>query len=185
MTFPIARWLVIDDARADVALVRWGHWLGACDRPFGRVSYGLEFEEELVAVAVSASTVNGSCPPFRRTEIIELARLCAHPDHRDLTRVALRLWRKTAPVEWSRQWAAQALVSYANSLRHSGDIYRFDGWIRIGDRRASNGGGRQKGTRAEPKSLWAYPLTDEARARCMEYVAGGNASASIIPLEGA
>jgi hypothetical protein len=89
--FPLVAWGRCEDDAADAALVRWGHWLGGCNRPFGRQSFGLWLAGELVAVAVSASTVNKTCACYRRQECVELARLCSHPEHRDLTRVALRL----------------------------------------------------------------------------------------------
>ena len=40
--FPLAAFDVIDDARADEALVAWGHYLGECERPFARQSFGLD-----------------------------------------------------------------------------------------------------------------------------------------------
>src|SRR5437763_15535231 len=102
--FPLVTWDRLDHGEADAALRAWGHWLGACRRPFGRQSFGLWLNGELVAVAVSASTVNRICGGYRRQECVELARLCAHPEHRDLTRVALRLWRVTAAAEWSARY---------------------------------------------------------------------------------
>jgi hypothetical protein len=97
--YPVVAFDLIDNEQADAALQEWGHWLGGCNRPFGRQSWGLLLAGELVAVAVSASTVNAKCGGYGRQEVVELARLCAHPEHRDLTRVALRLWRKVAEVK--------------------------------------------------------------------------------------
>ena len=77
--FPLVSFDLIDDALANEKLVAWGHWLGGCERPFGRQSFGLFVEQELLAVAVSASTVNETCAGFGRQECVELARLCAAP----------------------------------------------------------------------------------------------------------
>src|SRR5574343_559209 len=155
VTFDRAPHRVVDRALSD-----WGHFLGPCKRPFGRQSFALAVDDQIVAVAVSSSTPNRRCGGFDRKEVVELSRLCAHPDHRDMTRVALRLWRKIAPAEWARAyWPVVACVSYADSTRHSGDIYRFDGWTRVADVRGGKGGGRQTGTVANPKSVWAYPVT--------------------------
>ena len=108
---PTAHWDRCDDELADRLLVEWGHWLGACNRPFGRQSWCLWLYGKPVAVAVSASTVNEHCAGYHRREVVELARLCSHPEHRDMTRVALRLWRKTAPLAWARAyWPVRALV---------------------------------------------------------------------------
>jgi len=162
--FPLVRWDLIDNDEADKALEEWGHWLGGCNRPFGRQSFGLFLEDRLVAVAVSASTVNAKCGGYDRQECVELARLCAHPDHRDMTRVALRLWRKTAAQMWPH-WKARVLVSYSNAIRHKGDIYRFDGWTKVGDVSGGTPGStwaRPRKKAYDPKAVWVYVLTVEA-----------------------
>lgn len=147
----------IDDAQADYALSEWGHFLGPCRRPFGQQSFGLRLGTEIVAVAVSASTVNSTCAGFARREVVELARLCAAPEFRSLTRVALRLWRTVAFEAW-RYWPCVAAVAYANSTRHRGDIYRFDGWRKFGDVRGGTAGGNwTRGKRYDPKSVWVFP----------------------------
>lgn len=158
--FPLANFDLIQNELADALLEEWGHWLGGCNRPFGRQSFGLEIEGiGIVSVAVSASTVNAMCGGYQRQECIELARLCSHPDHRWATRVCLRLWRELAPAAWP-YWPVRALVSYANSLRHTGNIYRFDGWRKVSNSRAGiAGGGWQRHKRMEPKTVWAYEIS--------------------------
>jgi len=162
--FPLAAWGRCADAVVDAALERWGHWLGGCRRPFGRQSFGLWLGGELAAVAVSASTVNANCAGYRRQEVVELARLCSHPEHRDLTRVALRLWRVTAAQEWSaRYWAVRAYVAYSNRLRHNGDVYRFDGWRKAADVPGGTAGGNwSRAKKYDPKAVWVFPLDDNA-----------------------
>lgn len=159
--FPAVAWDRIPCATADTLLQRWGHWLGACNRPFGRQAWGLWLDGAIVAVAVSASTPNARCGPYARHQVVELARLCAHPAHRDLTRVALRLWRKTAARAWAASyWPVRAYVSYANAIRHRGDIYRFDGWRKVADVPGGVAGGSwQRGKVYAPKSVWVYDLT--------------------------
>lgn len=159
--FPLATFDQIDNEEADACLVAWGHWLGACHRPFGRQSFALSVRGEIVAVAVSASTVNGTCGGWPRQRVVELARLCAAPDHRWATRVGLRLWRELAPACWSAKfWPVEAVVSYANATRHRGDIYRFDGWTKVAEVEGSTGGGGWSSPRQarEPKSVWVYVL---------------------------
>lgn len=156
--FPLVTFDLIPNTQADEKLLSWGHWLGGCNRPFGRQSFGLFVENDLISVAVSASTVNASCAGMPRQEILELARLCSHPDHRWATRVCLRLWRQLAPHAWPH-WPVRCLVSYANALRHKGDIYRFDGWRKWGDVAGGKaGGGWQRGKTYDPKSIWIFPL---------------------------
>jgi hypothetical protein len=165
--YPLVAWDRVDDDVADACLEAWGHWLGPCNRPFGKQSWALWLDNQVVAVAVSASTVNAKCAGMDRKTVVELARLCAHPEHRDLTRVALRLWRVTAAGAWEAvYWPVQAYVSYANAIRHTGDIYRFDGWKKVADRPASRGwGGWQKDKTIEPMAVWVYRLKDEHAER--------------------
>lgn len=157
--FPIVAWQRIDIVECNRALINWEHFLGACNRPFGSQAFGLLMDGELVSVAMSCSTTNKRCAGFDRGDVVELARLCTRPDRRDLTRVALRLWRITAPKEWQAYWPVRAMVSYADKTRHNGDIYRFDGWRKAAEVKGgtvkSNWG---KGRTYNPKSVWVYEL---------------------------
>lgn len=150
---------LIRNEEADEALVAWGHWLGKCNRPFGRESYGLHVDGlGLVAVAVSASTVNKTCAGFPRGEVVELARLCSRPDQRWATRPMLRLWREVAAPRWPH-WPTRAFVSYSDATRHTGDIYRFDGWTRVAETRGGTTGknaGWSRAKRIAPKVVWAW-----------------------------
>lgn len=79
MMFPLVTFDLVTNEFADMLLKDWGHWLGGCNRPFGRQSFGLSIEGEVLAVAVSASTVNATCGGIPRQECVELARLCSAP----------------------------------------------------------------------------------------------------------
>lgn len=162
--FPVVAFDLIGNDEADELLAEWGHWLGGCNRPFGRQSWGLLIGGDCLAVAVSASTVQATCGGYPRQEVVELARLCSHPDHRDLTRVALRLWRKVGPAAWgARYWPVRACVSYQDAARHTGNIYRFDGWSKVADVRGGTAGGSwQRGKTYQPKAIWAFDLAERA-----------------------
>jgi hypothetical protein len=159
--FPLVTFEEIPHYMADEALVKWEHWLGGCNRPFGRQSFGLFVMNKLVSVAVSASTVNERCGGMSRFDVVELARQCSDPAHKWATRVMVRLWRELAPQSWPH-WPVKVCVSYSNALRHSGDIYRFDGWTRVADVKGGNASktwgdeGRRK--TFDPKTVWAYAL---------------------------
>lgn len=159
--FPLASFDLIDNQIADALLKEWGHWLGGCNRPFGRQSFGLQLGGVgIISVAVSASTVNERCGSYHRQECVELARQCSHPDYRWATRVIVRLWREIAPHCWP-YWPVRAVVSYSNALRHSGNIYRFDGWKKVAHSRGSVGGGSwSQHKMMEPKDVWAYELEE-------------------------
>jgi hypothetical protein len=159
--FPLAWFDLIEDETADKLLVEWGHWLGGCNRPFGRQSFGLGLAGKgIISVAVSASTVNGKCGGYSRQEVVELARLCSHPDFRWATRICLRLWRELAPGLWP-YWPVKVCVSYADSLRHAGQVYRFDGWRKVAETRAGRAGPGSTWARRKEynaKTVWAYEL---------------------------
>lgn len=176
--FPIVTFDQIDKADADRALAAWGHWLGPCNRPFGIQSFGLFVRGALVSVAVSASTVVDRCAGYDRCEVIELTRQCSAPEWRSMTRVCVRLWRELAPGCW-HHWQAKALVSYSNAIRHSGDIYRFDGWTRYGDVKggAKVNYGRPKVI--DPKTVWVYPLVE--REASPEVAACGTGEGTVRP----
>lgn len=157
--FPLASFDVIDERRADAALVEWGHYLGECERPYGVQSFGLEIAGELVSVAVSASTAGVTAGGWPRRKVVELARLATKPGHQWATRVTLRLWRELAPACWAKYWPVDALVSYSDTTRHKGDIYRFDGWVKVAEVRGSTGGGTYSTVKkATPKAVWVYVL---------------------------
>lgn len=163
--FPIVSFERVEPTDADARLVRWGHYLGACDRPFGRQDFALVVRGAVVSVCTSASTVSATCAGYSRYEVVELARLVTDPRARWATRVALRLWRELAPAEWVAEyrehWArVVACVSYSNATRHTGDVYRFDGWRKVAVMPGSAGGGthtRRRATR-EDKAVWVYAV---------------------------
>lgn len=162
--FPLASFDAIEHSEANAYLEAWGHYLGECDRPFGRQSFGLYVANRLVSVAVSASTVSSTCGGYQRDQVVELARLASAPSDRWATRVCLRLWRQQAPACWApKYWPVQAVVSYSNETRHKGDIYRFDGWRKVAVMRGSAGGGTWTNKQEpEAKALWVYELPEVA-----------------------
>lgn len=121
---------------------------------------------QIVGVATSGSTVSATCADLSRYEVVELARLATDPAYRWATRVVLRLWRELAPAAWAvtyrEHWPViRAVVSYSNETRHKGDIYRFDGWRKVGVKRGSTGGGTYTNKQPrEDKALWIYQLPD-------------------------
>lgn len=171
-----ARYGRIGNGEANDALRRWGHYLGGCNRPFAKQSWGLSLGGQLVGVAVSASTVSATVAGYSRWRVVELARLCSAPGRPDVTRVTLRLWRMTAADAWVQDYVGRwervdALVAYSAAERHPGHIYRGDGWTKAGVKRGSLGGGTWTNKRArEDKTLWTFPLG--VRGESAEGVAG-------------
>lgn len=120
-------------------LVEWDHSLGACNRPFEQRGHALLIDGEPVAVTVSASIVSTTCGGDPRRGLVELARICRHPDRPWATRPMLRLWREVFAHQFA-SWPVHTAVSYATPGR-TGEIYRHDGWERVGPVKPSSGGG--------------------------------------------
>jgi hypothetical protein len=133
----------LDADHGNYLLTAWAHPLGACERPFRQEFHGLYVHGSLVGVTVSASTVSATVRDgdrtWRRAEVVELARIARHPEQPWVLRPLLRLWREVLAPAWPC-WPLSAAVSYALPGT-SGDLYRFDGWRRVGPVRPSGGGG--------------------------------------------
>ncbi|MFI1996738.1 hypothetical protein [Actinoplanes sp. NPDC020271] len=155
---------------ANELLTAWGHYLGACHRPFGAQAWALEVAGEPVGVAVSASTVSSTAAGYGRKQLVELARLCSAPTARWATRPMLRLWREVAAPAWP-YWPVVAAVAYSHNGQHDGGIYRFDGWTRSSISSGSLGGGtwsRRRGPQHSArgaKTLWLWPFDHQHRDR--------------------
>jgi hypothetical protein len=156
----------------------WEHDLGAYRRGYGYEGFTLDVAGEPIAVAVSSSTVSTTVESVHRRELVELARLCRHPDHPRVLRVLLRLWTDFLGPGWDhlpwrtradRQWHTRMAVTY-QAPGKTGDLYRFDGaWIKVGKRKPSGGGGTWSHRPAVndvddgEKTLWVCPYDDELR----------------------
>lgn len=156
----------VSNCEADALLTRWGHYLGPCDRPFGKASFALHIDGRPVSLATSASIVSSTVRvsddlSLTRGEVVELARLCSAPGEAWATRVMLRLWREVHALTWPH-WPVRAAVAYSQNDRHEGRIYRFDGWTKVREVRPSGGAGQWSRARPEgdpargPKSLWLW-----------------------------
>jgi hypothetical protein len=151
---PIAHLAEIDLADANAALVRWGHRMGPCVRPYGQMTraHGLYQHDRLVAVTITAPLVRETCGGLTRAEAVELARLCA--ERTDLCRVMLRLWREMVFPALSQVHGWQWAVSYQDEAIHNGATYRFDGWVQIG--RSRSGSDARSGRKGRSKAIWAW-----------------------------
>lgn len=147
---------------ADALLEAWEHPLGACRRPFGRQDFALMFLGDPVAVVTSASTVSANViDDLHRRNVVELARLCRHPDHPHALRAMLRLWRCYMAQRWP-YWSVTACVAYGLPGT-PGDLYRFDGFTRLRVCGTSGGGGTWTSRKPQVnaladgrKTLWAW-----------------------------
>ena len=121
--------------QANELLEHFGHPLGAYNRPFGYQAWGLAVDGVAAAVAVSGSTIGATVAktPYRRKQVVELARIARHPGHDGIQRVMLRIWRDYLARRWADDyWPVEAAVSYALPGK-VGNLYRFDGWAHLGE----------------------------------------------------
>lgn len=139
------------------SLVAWGHRMGPLNRPYRQGPFhGLFHEDRLVGVVAAASLVRETCAGFGRHEALELARVCAARP--DLCRVLVRLWREFVFPVLRQPWA----VSYQDAVMHSGNLYRFDGWVPVGTSRS--GTDQRGGRKGRSKVIWGWHADADARA---------------------
>lgn len=133
-------------------LVAWDHKMGPWERPenFPEWFHGLRHNGELIAVLAAAALIKEPVAGLLRTEAVELGRVCAARPA--INRAAVRLWREFVFPSLCTVNGQAWVISYQDAVMHTGGLYRFDGWIKLGvsssgtDPRAIGGGrtGRRK-----------------------------------------
>ena len=161
---PLASFDLIDRDEANACLVRWAHQMGAINRPLFRdpIDFGLRRGRELIAVA-TADTLIRPTAQLERSNAFELSRLCAATSR--ATRLMLRLWTEIGYPEIVRAWGTPWAISYQNAVLHVGDLYRFDGWVKL----AYSTGGRDpralfNTVTARRRVLWGWNGDEAAMA---------------------
>lgn len=143
----------IDRSTLNECLSRWEHKMGEWNRPIQREWLtGLFHHGRPVAVLAASVLIRQRCGGFDRSQAIELGRVCAA--RRNLNRAALRLWREFVFPEICISGGYSAVISYQDAVLHAGDLYRFDGWTRVGVSRS--GTDARSGRRGRSKVIWAY-----------------------------
>lgn len=137
-------------------LERWGHKMGALARPTQSRAHGIRHNGRLVAVTATDILMAAAVKGIDRADAIELSRVCA--ERPDLCRVAVRLWREFIFPTTKRPWA----ISYQDAVIHGGNLYRFDGWVRIGFSHSGKDTRSQRPGR--DKWVWAWNVCPNARA---------------------
>jgi len=154
---PILHIEEIDRRELNRLLLDWGHRMGPYTRPrYCFESHYAMFEHgEPVAVTAAGETVREVVGDtgLARTEVVELVRLCAA--RRDLCRPMLRLWREIVFPRIAAAHHRRFAVSYQDQSLHSGDLYRFDGWIAIG-RGGGSGSDQRSGRVGRKLKIWAW-----------------------------
>ena len=153
---PIQHIDVIDLDQLNRCLVAWGHKMGPWTRPAfgGPWFHGMFHHGELVALTAAGTLIRERCAGLTRDDAVELGRVCAvRPD---LCRPMLRLWREMVFPDLCRSRGWRWAVSYQDEALHSGNLYRFDGWLLLG--RSSSGSDQRRGGKGQSKSIWGWCL---------------------------
>lgn len=141
-------------------LEKWGHRMGAMNRPTPGLAHGLRHNGRLVAVTSTDHLMAAAVKGLSRSDAIELSRVCA--ERPDLCRVAVRLWREFVFPAMGRAWA----ISYQDAVIHGGNLYRFDGWVRLGFSRS--GKDTRSGRPGRAKYVWAWNADPAIRAASVD-----------------
>lgn len=161
---PLGSFDLIGRDEANEFIERCGHQMGAIRRPLFRapIDFGLREKGELIAVA-TADTLIRPTAGLTRHDAFELSRLCAAAPR--LCRLMLRMWTEIGYPEIVRTWGTPWAISYQNALLHTGDLYRFDGWVKL---KYSTGGRDPRAlldtVTARRRVLWGWNASRAAMA---------------------
>ena len=167
---PVISFDAIEKADLNRCLIEWGHRMGPWNRPdYGAEAFhGMCHHGKLVAVTASARLIRETAAGISRDMAFELGRVCAARP--DLNRVALRLWREFVfpPMCQAHGWTWA--ISYQDAVIHSGNLYRFDGWVRVGKSRS--GTDQRSGRKGRDKWIWGWCAdpTERAKRAVMEAI---------------
>lgn len=160
--FPTVAFEPISRETLNACLSAWHHKMGEVHRPSHGWSHGLRIDDDLVAVVATDTLIRPRVAGLGRRNAIELSRLCAAKPA--LCRVALRLWRVFVFPVIARHRGCYWAISYQDAAMHSGNLYRFDGWLRLG--RSRSGTDPRTGRRGRDKVIWGWsddPVAMRAR----------------------
>jgi len=164
LSFPRVSFETIDRDALNLHLVAWNHAMGPVNRPTRGWSHGLRCDGQLLAVVATDTLIRPQVAGLSRRHAIELSRLCAAQP--DLCRVALRLWRTFVFPALCLDRGCRWALSYQDAALHSGNLYRFDGWVRLAASRS--GTDPRTGRVGRRKEVWGWcDCADERRRRGM------------------
>ena len=161
---PLVSFDAIDLGELNRCLIAWGHKMGPWNRPQFRAPafHGMRHNGALVAVTATDQLIRETAGGLSRDDAIELGRVCAARP--DLCRVALRLWREFVFPAVCRSRGCNWAISYQDAVEHTGNLYRFDGWVPLGASRS--GTDARSGRKGRSKIIWGWcvdPAERQAR----------------------
>lgn len=159
---PLISFDAITKRELNECLVAWGHKMGPWERPdYGsEVFHGLRHHSKLIGVTAAARMIPAQTGGLTRDQACELGRVCAVRPN--LCRVLVRMWREFVFPPLCRVHGWTWVISYQDAVLHKGDLYRFDGWVKLGASRS--GADQRSGKRGRSKVIWGWPLQPEQTA---------------------
>ena len=155
---PLVSFDAIEVAQLNFYLEAWQHKMGPLNRPrFGTFggAYALMSHGQPVAVVAHEKMIAAETCGLSREEAFELARVCAVRPH--LCRVAVRLWREFVFPSAARVGGFTWAISYQDRVQHRGDLYRHDGWVRLGHTSSgTDQRGREGVRKGRRKTVWGW-----------------------------
>jgi hypothetical protein len=175
---PLVSFDTITRQELNACLIAWEHRMGPWNRPnYREWLFGLRHHGELCAVTAASDLIRENVAGFSRAEAFELGRLCAARPA--LNRVALRLWREFIfPVLCGAHGFSWA-ISYQGAASDHGDLYRFDGWVRVGF--SHSGTDARSGRVGRDKIIWGWCADEaerKARRVALDLLESGRAAAA-------
>lgn len=161
---PLISFDLIGRDEANDCLERWGHRMGPINRPIFRapMDFGLREMGELQGVICCDTLIRETCG-FTRRDAFELSRMCAAAPR--INRALIRLFTEFAFPAVTRAWGTPWAISYQNAKMHRGDLYRFDGWLRL---RETCGGADPRAAKstvsAQKRVIWGWHPSSAVRA---------------------
>lgn len=157
---PIAVLQECSVAEANALLVAWKHKMGPLTRAINGEpgAHILVHNGAAIAVATTSTLIRegvggGLREVLTRGNTLELSRLCAARP--SINRAMLRLWRELVFPSFGYPFA----ISYQDADLHSGNTYRFDGWLRM-RYEPSHGVDQRSGRRGRNKWIWGWPAAE-------------------------
>lgn len=157
---PLVSFDAIGPDELNWCLTKWEHKMGPLNRPTPPRAHGLRHNGRLVAVTATDYLAAAEVQGLSRGEAVELSRVCA--ERRDLNRATLRLWREFVFPAMCAVRGCTWAISYQDAAEHSGGLYRFDGWVRLGF--SHSGKDTRSGRPGRDKYVWAWHADPEVRA---------------------
>jgi hypothetical protein len=159
---PLVGFDAIERPDLNRCLIAWDHKMGAWERAenFPEWLHGMRHNGDLVGVLASAALIRERVAGFNRSEAIELGRVCAARPA--LCRAIVRLWREFVFPAICAAHGYSWVISYQDAVEHTGGLYRFDGWIKLGV--SSSGTDPRGGRSGRRKVIWGFSHDTEAMA---------------------